>query len=98
MPPEPVHWPSLFAVGAIAAAGHYLLIRAFDYAEASVLAPFGYGEIVMATVVGYIGFGDFPDMVTWVGIAVIIGSGVYIALRESKTHVEVPPDEGQVIG
>lgn len=98
VPPEPVHWPSLFAVGAIAAAGHYLLIRAFDYAEASVLAPFGYGEIVMATVVGYIGFGDFPDMVTWVGIAVIIGSGVYIALRESRTHVEVPPDEGQVIG
>lgn len=96
--PNTAHFLALVAVGAIAAVGHYLLIKAFDYAEASVLAPFGYGEIVMATVVGYIGFGDFPDIVTWSGIAVIIGSGVYIALRESRTHVEVPPDEGQVVG
>jgi len=96
--PNTAHFLAMVAVGAIAAVGHYLLIKAFDYAEASVLAPFGYGEIVMATVVGYIGFGDFPDPVTWLGIAVIIGSGVYIALRESKTHVEVPPDEGQIVG
>lgn len=102
----PWHWRSpdgldilaMFAIGAIAAAGHYLLIKAFDYAEASVLAPFGYGEIVMATVVGYLGFGDFPDGITWLGIAVIIGSGIYIALREGKAQIEVAPDEGQVVG
>lgn len=97
-PPDPAHFLPMVAVGGIAAVGHYLLIRAFDYAEASMLAPFGYGEIVMATVVGYIWFGDFPDAVTWVGIAVIISSGVYIALREAKAHREVPPDEGQVVG
>lgn len=96
--PTAVHFACMVGIGAIAAGGHYLLIRAFDHAEASVLAPFGYGEIVMATVVGYIGFGDFPDAVSWVGIAVIIGSGVYIAMREHRTHVQVQPDEGQVIG
>jgi len=96
--PDPAHYVWLAALGAIAAAGHYLFIKAFDYAEASLLAPFGYGEIVMATVVGYIGFGDLPDAVTWLGIAVIISSGVYIALRERRTHVEVQPDEGQVVG
>lgn len=98
VPPGGVDILAMIAVGAIAAIGHYLLIKAFDHAEASVLAPFGYGEIVMATVVGYIGFGDFPDRVTWLGIAVIVASGVYIAVRESKTHVEVQPDEGQVVG
>lgn len=97
-PPGPLDFSLMVAVGAIAAVGHYLFIKAFDYAEASVLAPFGYGEIVMATVVGYIGFGDFPDLVSWLGIAVIIGSGVYIAVREHQAHVAVRPDEGQVVG
>lgn len=97
-PPGMLHFSFMAAIGGIAAAGHYLLIKAFDYAEASVLAPFGYGEIVMATVVGYIGFGDFPDMMSWLGIAVIIGSGVYIAVREHQAHVAVQPDEGQVVG
>jgi len=97
-PPDAAHLGVLVAIGAIAAGGHYLFIKAFDYAEASLLAPFGYGEIVMATVVGYLGFGDFPDPVSWLGIAVIIASGVYIAVREHQAHVEVQPDEGQVIG
>lgn len=96
--PTPMHLGAMAAIGGIAAAGHYLLIKAFDFAEASVLAPFGYGEIVMATVVGYFGFGDFPDHLTWLGIAIIIASGVYIAMREHRRHVEVPPDEGQIIG
>lgn len=96
--PNMLHLGFMVAIGAIAAGGHYLLIKAFDHAEASVLAPFGYGEIVMATVVGYIGFGDFPDLVSWVGIAVIIASGVYIALREHQAHVAVQPDESQVVG
>lgn len=96
--PEPLHFVYMVAIGAIAAGGHYLLIKAFDFAEASVLAPFGYAEIVMATVVGYIAFGDFPDAVSWMGIAVIVGSGAYIAIREHQAHVAVQPDEGQVVG
>jgi drug/metabolite transporter (DMT)-like permease len=96
--PGTLHLAFMVAIGAIAACGHYLLIKAFDYAEASVLAPFGYGEIVMATVVGFIGFGDFPDLISWIGISVIIASGVYIAVREHQTHLKVPPDEGQVVG
>lgn len=96
--PQPLHAAMMVAVGAIAATGHYLFIKAFDYAEASLLAPFGYGEIVMATIVGYLGFGDFPDRLSWVGIAVIVASGVYIALREHRRQIEVQPDEGQVVG
>jgi len=96
--PEAGHLIWMAAIGAIAAAGHYLFIKAFDYAEASLLAPFGYGEIVMATIVGYLGFGDFPDPISWIGIGVIIGSGVYIAVRERRVQVEVQPDEGQIIG
>lgn len=73
------------AIGAIAASGHFLLIRAFDYAPASLLAPYSYSEIVVATVIGYAWFGDFPDGWTWTGIAVIVASGIYISWRERQT-------------
>jgi len=69
-------------LGAIAAGGHFLLIKSFDFAPASLLAPFTYSEIIMTTLLGFVFFGDFPDSWTWAGIAVIIGSGVYISLRE----------------
>lgn len=79
--------PSLILMvimGGIAVAGHFLIVRALDQAPASLLAPYGYSEIVMATMVGYVLFGDFPDPWTWAGIAVVVSSGVYIAVREHR--------------
>jgi drug/metabolite transporter (DMT)-like permease len=102
--PGAIDLSMMAAMGGCAALGHYLLIKAFDHAPASVLAPFSYSEIVMATAVGLVFFGDFPDLWTWVGVAVIISSGVYISIREggSKSPVatvqaqgpfpEAPPD------
>lgn len=71
-------------MGALAAGGHFLVIKSFEHAEASLLAPLGYSEIVMATVVGYVAFGDFPDAWTWLGVAIVITSGVYVSLRERR--------------
>ena len=72
-------------MGLVSAGGHLLLIMAFDRAPASVLAPFFYSQIVMATVFGFFVFGDFPDGLTWLGIAVIVSSGVYLSLREGAS-------------
>ena len=74
----------MVAMGVIAACGHFLIIKAFEKAPASLLAPYGYSEIVMATLVGYVAFGDFPDHWTWIGIAIIVCSGIYISLREQR--------------
>lgn len=71
-------------LGILAAAGHFLLIKAFDYAPASWLAPLGYAEIVTAVVYGYLAYGHLPDWLTWLGIAVIVGAGVWISLRERR--------------
>lgn len=71
-------------MGAVAATGHFLIIKSFEYAEASLLAPLGYSEIISATAVGYLVFGDFPDEWTWAGVAVVIASGIYVSLRERK--------------
>ncbi|MGF1609785.1 MAG: DMT family transporter [Kiloniellales bacterium] len=72
------------AMGAVAAGGHFLIIKAFERAPASLLAPYGYSEIVTATLIGYLVFGDFPDHWTWLGIAVIVAAGIYISLRERR--------------
>ena len=53
-------------------------------APASLLAPFGYFEMVSAVILGFLWFGDFPDRFTWLGIAVIVSTGIYISLRERK--------------
>jgi drug/metabolite transporter (DMT)-like permease len=88
----PLYWvqpavadlPYMAGIGLAAACGHYLIILAFERAPASVLAPLGYGEIVMATVIGYVVFGEFPDRWTWLGIAIVIGSGTYVLVRERE--------------
>lgn len=84
IPPPPVDWGLMALMGAFAASGHFLIIRAFDRAPAPVVAPVAYAEIVAATAVGYFAFGDFPAPWTWVGIAVIVASGVVISIREGR--------------
>ncbi len=82
--PTPADWVLMVVLGVLAATGHFFIIQAYERAPASLLAPYGYGEIVTATLVGYVAFGDFPDAVTWVGITVVIASGVYISVRERR--------------
>jgi drug/metabolite transporter (DMT)-like permease len=59
------------------------LISAFSYTKASTLAPFQYTQLIAATIVGVIVFDTFPDQTTWLGIFLIVVSGLYIALREA---------------
>ena len=77
-------WGWMLGMGFFASAGHYCLIRALDYAPASQLAPFGYFEIVGATLVSYFGFNEFPDSLTWLGIGIVVCSGVLLALSEAR--------------
>ena len=77
-------------MGLLTAAGHGLVMRAYETAPASLLAPLGYSEIVGAVLVGVALFGEFPDPTTWAGIAIIAASGVYISLRETRRGVPVP--------
>lgn len=74
----------LVGVGFFAALSGILAVYAYRAAPASVLAPLQYFEIVSATLFGWLVFGDFPDAVKWLGIAIIIGSGLYIIWRERR--------------
>ena len=77
-------WLWLALMGIFACLGHLLLIYSLRYADASKLAPFGYFEIITNIILGYYFFKDFPDIWTFVGLLIIISSGVYIFRRELK--------------
>ena len=78
----------LALIGFLGTSGHGLLILSFRYGEASFVAPFMYFEIVTATVFGYLIFGDFPALLVWVGVAIIVLSGLYTGWRERKRAQE----------
>ncbi len=78
--PPPGELLAMASIGVIAAAGHFLVIKSFEYADASLLAPCTYTEIIMATILGYVVFGDLPDAWTWTGIALIVGTAVYLTV------------------
>ena len=77
-------WSLLALMGVFACLGHLFLILSLKYADASKLAPFGYFEIVTNVILGYYFFSDFPHYATWVGLAIIVSSGVYISLRDGS--------------
>ncbi|KAB2696432.1 DMT family transporter [Ochrobactrum sp. Kaboul] len=81
-------WLLLLILGTIGTVSHLMVVHAFKLAPASMLAPFQYLEIVNAVLVGLIVFGDFPTPSKWFGIAIIIGSGFYVFMRERKLKVE----------
>jgi len=74
----------LLGVGASAAAAGILTVHAYRAVPASTLAPLQYFEIVSATIFGWLVFGNFPDAIKWLGIFIIIGSGLYILWRERR--------------
>jgi drug/metabolite transporter (DMT)-like permease len=72
----------LIGVGLLGTFGHFLFIRAFQYAPASAVTPFTYLQLVWATLAGWAVFGNFPDPLALAGMAVITASGLLVALRE----------------
>jgi drug/metabolite transporter (DMT)-like permease len=68
--------------GLTGAIGHWCLIIANRHAPATLLAPFGYTQIIWMVAAGYLVFGDVPRQATLAGAAIIIGSGLYVLYRE----------------
>jgi drug/metabolite transporter (DMT)-like permease len=75
-------WFVLLSLGVTGGVGHLLQIQAYRLAPASVLAPFMYTQIISATTIGWLIWGDFPDTISWFGIGIICASGAGIAWFE----------------
>lgn len=78
----------LLGIGVISTFGHLLVVTAFRHAPVSLLAPFQYFEIISAVAVGFVVFDEFPTPSKWLGIAIIIGSGLFILWREQRSKTK----------
>jgi len=84
LPQSAFHGFLFVMLGVLGAAGHFVLIRAFEHAPPSVLAPFVYVQLLTVLVLGYLVFGDFPDGWSLVGMGIIVLSGAWIAARHAR--------------
>jgi drug/metabolite transporter (DMT)-like permease len=81
--PTPQELLLLAATAVVATAGHYTLTRAMRLAELTLLQPFSFLQLVWASLLGLLAFGEVPDLWTWLGGAIIVAAATYIAHRES---------------
>jgi drug/metabolite transporter (DMT)-like permease len=69
-------------IGVASTAGQWIVVLAFRYADASVLAPFSYTQLLWVGILGFVIFGEVPDVWTVTGAVFIVASGLYTAHRE----------------
>ena len=69
-------------IGVASTAGQWIVVLAFRYADASVLAPFSYTQLLWVSLLGFLIFGEVPDAWTVTGAVFIVASGLYTAHRE----------------
>lgn len=87
---RPWIWPNMrdtlviIGLGFSSAAGGYLISQAYRISEAALIAPFEYVALVLAVFWGISLFGEWPDVTTWIGIALILSAGLFILWREAK--------------
>ncbi len=85
----------LIGVGIAASIAHMFITVAFRHAPVAVLAPLQYLEIISATFFGWWVFGDLPNQTTFIGILIIVGSGLYVLMREHQLSKARPVKTGR---
>ena len=84
--PEPRHLAWLVVLGSLGAGAQYIMAEGFRLADASTVMPFDFSRLIWASALGYVAFGEVPEVWTYLGGALIFGSSVYIAYRESQAE------------
>jgi drug/metabolite transporter (DMT)-like permease len=72
------------SLGVIGGTGHYFVAKALTYAPANIVAPFQYFQLLGSVAIGYLFFGNFPDLLGWIGAATIVGGGLYIGWSQAR--------------
>jgi drug/metabolite transporter (DMT)-like permease len=83
-PPSAAVWMAMAATGVFAVLGHAMLIHAHRLAHASFLAPFAYMQLLSMIAAGFLVFGDRPPAATLLGAAIVVGCGIFLALRARR--------------
>ena len=97
------HWPQdgltlavMCVIGVFGATGHIVATHAHRLAEASILAPVIYLQILLAAIAGVLLFDTWPTRWTLLGGAIIVGSGLYIWARERRLGAPTSPPDPRI--
>ncbi|MDJ0610659.1 MAG: DMT family transporter [Kiloniellales bacterium] len=82
--PEPWDWALLVALGLIGGMAQITFTRAVSLADVSVIMPFEYTAMLWAVVLGFFIWGEVPGNNIWIGVAIVMASGLYILYREAS--------------
>lgn len=82
--PEFWGWLAMIAMGIVGGGGHYLLIRAYENAPPSTLAPFSYVQLVWATCLSWLVFDHIPDGGSLLGMAIIVSAGLFAVWMQRR--------------
>ena len=74
-------WVLAFSMAGFGLAGQYLIIKAYQLSDASLVAPFVYLEIVTSTIFSWLFFHEMPDRITFIGVAILIISSLFLIRR-----------------
>jgi drug/metabolite transporter (DMT)-like permease len=74
----------LALLGTIGTVAYTLVSRAYQIADVSVIAPFDYSYLPLAAILGFLLWGEIPPYTTFIGMVLIVSSGIYIAYRELR--------------
>ena len=85
-------WPFIIIMGLVASLSFYFVFSAYSIASPSVVSLFEYSLIIWAIIIGYLLFNDIPTVRTFIGVALIIGAGVYIYIREKARDQMIATD------
>lgn len=82
-------FPYLLLLGIASSLGGYLISQAYRISEAAFVAPFEYFLLPLAILWGAVFFDEFPDRTEWIGISLILGSGLYMVYRETRVKSDI---------
>ena len=82
--PDMWGWLAMMAMGIVGGVGHYLLIRAYETAPPSMLAPFSHAQLVWASCLSWLVFDHIPDAGSLFGMAIIVGAGLFAVWMQRR--------------
>ncbi|MFW2589179.1 DMT family transporter [Sagittula sp. SSi028] len=88
--PTAEDWPVFIGLGLCSGMVGYCLSAAYRMADAATIAPFEYIGLPLAIFWGWVTFGEWPTVATWIGCALIIGAGLFVFLREQTRNQPLP--------
>ncbi|MDX1384351.1 MAG: DMT family transporter [Thermoanaerobaculia bacterium] len=90
--PEPGDYFWLALMGVVGVGGHLAMSQAFKETDATAVLPVDFTRLVWASLLGFLVFGERPELATWIGGAVIFASTTYIAWREARANRDAGDD------